>query len=473
MTARQWMASGIVAVALAAALPAAPAAAQRSVPQDRGEITLSFAPIVKRVAPAVVNIYAKKVVAERSASPFANDPLFRRFFGDGFPPGGQSEPRVENSLGSGVIVRPEGIIVTNHHVIKDAQAITVALADRREFDAELLMTDERTDLAVLRIKPGNTSLDSLPLGDSDAVEVGDLVLAIGNPFGVGQTVTSGIVSALARTSVGIADYRFFIQTDAAINPGNSGGALVGMDGRLIGVNTAIYSRTGGSLGIGFAVPSNMVATVVESAVSGKPLARAWLGFSGVPVNAEMAAAMGLARPMGVLVESVNPAGPTAAAGLRRGDVVTAVDGVGVDDPEALRYRLATKRIGGEARLTILRDGRERMMGIALVAPPEVPRRQETVLEGRHPLAGAKVANLSPALAEELGVDSDLTGVIVLAIARDAPVARLGIRPGDQILRINGQPVTNVDAVLGAVRTPLARWTYTIRRQGREINVEVG
>ena len=475
MTARHLMTSGIVAAVLSAATPGGMAAdLERAVPQARSDVVLSFAPIVKRVAPAVVNIYAKKVVAERGGgSPFADDPLFRRFFGDGFPFGGQAQPRVENSLGSGVIVQPDGVVVTNHHVIKDAQAITVVLADRREFDAELLVTDERTDLAVLRIKPGREALPHLPFGDSDNLEVGDMVLAIGNPFGVGQTVTSGIVSALARTSVGIADYRFFIQTDAAINPGNSGGGLVGMDGRLIGINTAIYSRSGGSLGIGFAVPSNMVATVVASAVSGKALSRAWLGCGGVPVNAEMALAMGLARPTGVLVETVHAGGPADAAGIRRGDVVTSVDGVAVDDPEALRYRLATKGTGGTAKLAVLRQGQERMVTIALMAPPETPPRQETQLEGRHPLAGAKIANLSPALAEEVGVDSDLTGVIVLAIARDGPVARIGVRPGDQILRVNGRPMESVGAVVEAMRTPLARWTLTIRRGGREINIEVG
>ncbi|MEC8172936.1 MAG: trypsin-like peptidase domain-containing protein, partial [Pseudomonadota bacterium] len=270
----------------------------RSVPGSEAEIKLSFAPIVRRTGPAVVNIYAQKVVEQRRGWMF-EDPFFRRFFGKQFPPSSQKRNRVENSLGSGVIVRADGIVVTNNHVIKDADDITVVLADRREFDAALLLKDKRTDIAVLRINTKEEELPIVELSDSDDLEVGDLVLALGNPFGVGRTVTSGIVSALARTSVGITDYRFFIQTDAAINPGNSGGALVDMTGKLVGINTAIYSRSGGSLGIGFAVPSNMVSTVVASAVSGKPLVRPWVSFVGKSVTADIANAIGLPRPYGV------------------------------------------------------------------------------------------------------------------------------------------------------------------------------
>ncbi|MGH6821603.1 MAG: trypsin-like peptidase domain-containing protein, partial [Methylocella sp.] len=244
--------TGLLAVLLALSPAAVPA--KTVVPDSAAVIKLSFAPVVKTAAPAVVNVYAKRVVAQRDTGLLA-DPFFRRFFGNDGSFGGKRE-RVQNSLGSGVIVDPAGLIVTNNHVIAGGTNIRVVLADKREFAAKVLLTDERTDLAVLKIDASNEALPALPLGDSDSLEVGDLVLAIGNPFGVGQTVTNGIVSALARTQVGISDYQFFIQTDAAINPGNSGGALVNMAGELVGINTAIFSRSGGSIGIGFAIPVN-------------------------------------------------------------------------------------------------------------------------------------------------------------------------------------------------------------------------
>jgi len=312
-------------------VPEARAEVEREVPQSREQVMLSFAPVVRQVAPAVVNIYTKRVVSERRGfSPLFNDPLFKRFFGEDFGFGMPRE-RVQNSLGSGVIVAPDGLIVTNYHVIKGAAEIRVVLADRREFAAELVLEDKQTDLSVLRIDPQGEALPVIELKDSDSIEVGDLVLAIGNPFGVGQTVTSGIVSALARTQAGISDYSFFIQTDAAINPGNSGGALVTLDGRLIGINTAIFSRSGGSIGIGFAIPANMVRTVVASAAGGNALVRPWTGLIGQTVNSDLAEAFGLTRPGGVIVSKVHPNGPAARAGLRKGDVITSVDGQTVDD----------------------------------------------------------------------------------------------------------------------------------------------
>ncbi|MCC7167320.1 MAG: trypsin-like peptidase domain-containing protein, partial [Rhodospirillales bacterium] len=301
----------IVALALFA-LAALPAWAQ-SVPQSRDQIRLSFAPLAKQTAPAVVNIYTRKVVQTRQVvSPFMNDPFFQRFFGEQFGMGMPQE-RIQRSLGSGVIVGAEGVIVTNHHVIKDSDEITVVLSDRREFEAQLVGSDERTDLAVLRIQTKGEKLPALDWGDSDALEVGDLVLAIGNPFGVGQTVTSGIVSALARTTAGITDFQFFIQTDAAINPGNSGGALITMDGKLVGINTAIYSRDGGSNGIGFAIPAAMGRSVVGGILAtGKPI-RPWLGAAGQTVTAEIAQSLGLAKPMGVFVNNLHPGGPAEKA----------------------------------------------------------------------------------------------------------------------------------------------------------------
>ena len=286
----------LLCVGLAPYFVAMPALAQNRLPQSREEIRLSYAPLVRKVAPAVVNIYTKRVVRQRQ-SIFANDPFFRRFFGKEF---GVPQNRVQNSLGSGVIVRPEGIIVTNQHVIDEADQITVVLSDRREMEASLILSDEKTDLAILRVDTKGEPLPFLKVSDSDELEVGDLVLAIGNPFGVGQSVTSGIVSALARTAEGISDFNFFIQTDAAINPGNSGGALITMDGRLVGINTAIYSRSGGSVGIGFAIPSNMVATVVDAAENGAKVVRPWIGATFQDMSSDLAGSFGLGRPTGVM-----------------------------------------------------------------------------------------------------------------------------------------------------------------------------
>lgn len=454
------------------ALVPAAALSDTAVPEDREQISLSFAPVVRSTAPAVVNIYTKKTVKQRPVPPLFNDPFFKRFFGDDFPFGGAPRERVQNSLGSGVLVRGDGVVVTNNHVIQGADEITVILSDRREYDAEIVLADKRTDLAVLRIDPAGGDLPSIEFGDSDALQVGDLVLAIGNPFGVGQTVTSGIVSALARTRVGVADYRSFIQTDAAINPGNSGGALVAMDGRLVGINTAIFSKSGGSLGIGFAVPSNMVRAIVESAIEGRPLLRPWLGCDGRAVTAELAEAMGMRRPVGVIVEDVYKGGPAEKAGLRPGDVVVSVADQDVEDLQALRFRLATRRIGESVQMTVLRKGIERGVHFPLVAPPEDPPRNETKLQGEHPLSGARIANLSPALIEEVGLKGQPRGVIVLGVAQRSRTARLGLRPGDVLMSINGVDIERVRDVATIISKRPKAWQIAIRRGERILKVEV-
>jgi len=436
-------------------------AAERQAPHSTEQIKLSFAPVVRRVAPAVVNIYTKTVVREQPMSPFFDDPFFRRFFGEGL--GGIPRERILRSLGSGVIVRADGYIVTNHHVIKDAQEITVVLADRREFPAELVISDPRSDLAVLRLDPGAEKLPTVAIGDSDAIQVGDLVLAVGNPFGVGQTVTSGIVSALARTSVGIADFNSFIQTDAAVNPGNSGGALVTVEGELIGVNTAIYSKSGGSVGIGFAIPSNMVRAVLDAAVGDGRLVRPWLGAWGQDVTADIAASLGLKRVGGVILNRIHPESPARAADLRTGDIITEVNGREVIDGEGLRFRLATLRVGGTARLTVVRDGATREVDIRLVAPPEVPPRNESLLEGNNPFAGARVANLSPALADELGVHTPDAGVIVLEVRRGSPASFLRVQPGDIILAINDTEIDTVRTLKRVLDRKARAWKVTMRR----------
>jgi len=286
------------------------------------------------------------------------------------------------------------------HVIEGADEVKVSLADRREFEASIVLKDKRSDLAVLRIKDGSARFPFLDMANSDALQVGDIVLAIGNPFGVGQTVTHGIVSALARTQVGITDYQFFIQTDAPINPGNSGGALVDMTGKLVGINTAIFSRSGGSQGIGFAIPANMVRVVVNSARGGgSAVKRPWLGAKLQPVTPDIADSMGLKRPAGALIANVLPNSPAARAGLKPGDVIMSVDGQAVDDPNAFDYRFATKPLGGSALIAALRGGRDLTATVALQTAPDVPR-DELTIHSRSPFSGAKVANLSPALADE-------------------------------------------------------------------------
>ena len=350
---------------IAALLLGAPASAEvRAAPESAAEVTLSFAPVVRRAAPAVVNVYTRKLTRRR-ASPFAGNPFFDQFLRDfGAPP----RRRVENSLGSGVIMRPDGVVVTNAHVVENAVEIRVALTDRREFDAEAIFFDKAIDLAVLRLK-GAHDLPSLELRDPDTLEVGDLALAIGNPFGVGQTVTSGIISGLARKA-GMRGGGYFVQTDAAINPGNSGGALVDMQGRLIGVNTAILSRGGGSVGIGFAIPSSLVARAVESALSGATaLVQPWSGVRAQQVTDDIARAMGLKRAAGVVIAGVHPLSPMLRAGLQVGDVVVALNGDPVDTVQEFQFRLAALGVGGQATVGYLRRGEAREAVMDLAPPP--------------------------------------------------------------------------------------------------------
>ena len=431
-------------------------------PASAAALQLSYAPVVRQAAPAVVNIYSRKVVRARPFGSMFDDPFFQRFFGRSFP-FGVPQQRVQNSLGSGVVVRGDGIIVTNRHVIANAEEVTVALADRREFAAEILGEDPRTDLAVLRIDVDGEALPALRLRDSDEVEVGDIVLAIGNPFGVGQTVTSGIVSAIARSRVSIGDTDFFIQTDAAINPGNSGGALVDMTGALIGVNTAIFSKSGGSHGIGFAIPSNMVRAVVSGITDDGRIVRPWLGAWTHEINADIAESLGMPRPIGVLVEEVYRGGPSDRAGVAVGDVIIEVDGHRVDHPEAVRYRLTTRGIGDAAELKLWRRGSQRTVRVDLIAPPEDPPRQMTTLSGRHPLSGAVVANMSPALAEELGERRFEPGVTVLGVAGSGTAVRFGLRRGDRILSVNGSRVDEVRDLQGLLAKRASSWRIGIRR----------
>ncbi|HVJ43086.1 MAG TPA: DegQ family serine endoprotease [Dongiaceae bacterium] len=440
------------------------ARAEDAVPSSPQQVQLSFAPVVRKAAPAVVNIYTRKVIQEQMASPFFNDPFFRQFFGDDAA-GGPSRERVQNSLGSGVIVHDNGLIVTNNHVIQGADQITVVLNDGREFEAKLIAAESQLDLALLKIDTKGEKLPTLQLRDSDDLEVGDLVLAIGNPFGVGQTVTSGIVSGLARTQTGINDFGFFIQTDAAINPGNSGGALVSLDGRVVGINTAIFSKTGGSVGIGFAIPSNMVRVMIDAEANGGKLIRPWIGASGEAVTAEIATSLGLNKPGGVVIRQIYPDGPAAKAGIKPGDVIVSVNEKQVNDAEALRFRLATQQIGKQAVLQVVSRGSPHDAKIDLIAPPDTPAADEQLLRGRQPLAGALVANLSPALSDELSVGS-WSGVVVTKLKRGSFADQFGLQRGDIIVKLNDHDVGDTRELQKLLDQPSDQWAVTINRGGQ-------
>ncbi len=460
-------AAALLALAL---LPLSAGAQERALPQSRAEIQLSFAPVVRQVSPAVVNIYSRRVEQVRSVPPLFEDPLFRRFFGDQLM-FGQPRERVQQSLGSGVVVDAEGVIVTNNHVIEGATEIVVALADRREFEAKLLAADPKTDIAVLRIDTKGEQLPVLAFRDSDDIEIGDLVLAVGNPFGVGQTVTQGIVSALARTGVGDGDTQSFIQTDAAINPGQYGGALVTMDGRLVGINTAIYSRSGGSMGIGFAIPSNLVNQTVHQAVTGKGIVRPWLGAGGQMVTAELAGSLGMARPAGVLLSDVYAGGPADRAGLKTGDIILKVDGREVLDPRALKFRIAARGVGETATLDIQRKGEARKISLPLETPPENPPRDVTTLAGNGPLSGAIVGNMSPAYNEELGLDSFGRGVVVTDATPNGLVRQTHLRRGDILVEVNGVKIATVSDLKAVVQKGARDWRITIRRGDQTMNLK--
>ncbi len=432
-------------------------AGAQTVPGSRAEMGFSFAPLVREVAPAVVNIYAKRIVAGQD-SPFAGDPFFGQFF-EGF---GAPTERVQNSLGSGVILAANGLVMSNFHVVGEATDIRVVLTDRREFTARVIIADEESDLALLKLEEAE-DLPALPLRSSDDVEVGELVLAIGNPFGVGQTVSSGIVSGLARSSASLGR-GYFIQTDAPVNPGNSGGALVDMAGRLIGINTAIISRGGGSNGVGFAIPADLVAQMMAQAASGSDkFMRPWAGVSGQTVDAQMAEALGMERPAGIVLDELHPDSPFGQAGLLPGDVIVRLGRAEVNSPQEVMFRLAVTGIGQSIAVGYIRGGALNSVDVALNVPPKSDTRIEVAIT-QGGLAGLSVADIDPALIASLDLPLSAQGVVITGV--EGPLTRAGMMVGDIVLGINAAEITMAEEVRAIAATDTRGWSVDLSRSGQ-------
>jgi Do/DeqQ family serine protease len=443
------------------------AAAETRVPQSQAEISLGFAPLVKEAAPAVVNIYAKIVTQTRQRSPFAGDPFFDDFFRNFANP----RPRVQNSLGSGVILSEDGIVVSNYHVVGMATEIRVVTTDRREYDAEVILADQASDLAILRLE-GAEDLPFLRLRDSDRVEVGELALAIGNPFGVGQTVSSGIISGLARTGTGTGEgFGYYIQTDAPINPGNSGGALIDINGDLIGINTRILSRSGGSNGIGFAIPSNLVREFLHQASKGvEAFERPWAGMTGQPVDADLAASFGMDLPEGMVISELHPESPFANAGFQVGDVITAVDGEPVNSPSEMLFRMTIAGLGGTSEVERLRGGAREVVAVAMYAAPDEPKAALVELGERSVLPGLKVAGVNPRVIVDLQLPLSAKGVVVVDPGPYG--ARAGLQRGDLLLGINREEVTSPGEVADAL-AETGRWlSMDLLRRGQRVSLRM-
>lgn len=444
---------------------AGPIAAETRVPVSPTEISLGFAPLVKEAAPAVVNIYAKIVTQERQRTPFSNDPFFDQFFR------GLSKPqlRVQNSLGSGVILTAGGIVVSNYHVVGMATDIRVVTTDRREYSARVVLADQASDLAILQLEEAK-DLPFLDLRNSDQVEVGELVLAIGNPFGVGQTVSSGIISGLARTGTATGEgFGYYLQTDAAINPGNSGGALIDVNGDLIGINTRILSRSGGSNGIGFAIPANLVREFVHQVQTGtEEFQRPWAGMSGQPVDADLAASMGMARPEGMVISDLHRASPFVAAGFKVGDVITMVEGQLVNSPSEMAFRMSVVGMGGSAQVTRLRGTETEVLVVEMMVAPNIPPAQVVQLKGDSVLPGLTVARINPAVIIRFGLSLGAEGVVITDPGQHG--ARAGLRPGDVLKTINDTAVSETGDVAGLLASSGRRLKLNLLRGGQRLNL---
>lgn len=435
----------------------------------------SYAPIVERVAPAVVTIRSERRVRPAQQHPFMNDPFFRQFFGDRLPRQEQA-PQRQEGLGSGVIVSPDGYILTNYHVVDGAEQIQVELNDRRVLGAKVIGSDQPSDLAVLKIDVNN--LPVLPLGNSDAVRVGDVVLAVGNPLGIGQTVTSGIVSAKGRaTGLGDGSFADFIQTDAAINRGNSGGALVNTQGELVGINSQILSPTGTSIGIGFAIPSNMAKGVMDQLLKTGKVRRGQLGVIVQPVTSDLAQSLNLKEVRGVIVGTVQPGSAAESAGIKQGDVITMLNGAPVNDSNELRNRIASAQPGTEVTLTVLRDGGERQVRAKLgeYKAPAAEGDEESGAGGNSGSGklGIAVEPLTAETARQLGLKAGAQGVVITDIDPAGAAADAGLERGDVIEQVNRQPVRSQSDVAAAVSRSGARPVLLlVNRRGTSIFLTV-
>lgn len=446
------------------ALLAAPLSAQQ-VPQSQAQMQLSFVPLVKEATPAVVNIYAK-IMAQPRRTPLQRDPFFERFFRDPFA----EKPRVQNSLGSGVILSDDGIVVSNYHVVGMATEIRVVLNDRREFSARVLLGDKDADLAILQIEAPEP-LPFLTLRQSETVEVGELALAIGNPFGVGQTVSSGIVSGLARSGAGGGNsgLGYFVQTDAPINPGNSGGALIDMQGQLIGINTSILTRSGGSNGIGFAIPADLVASFVAQARDGlESYVRPWAGLSGQPVDADMAPTLGLDRAGGIVISGMHPVSPFLDAKFEVGDVITHVNGAEVNTAAEMIYRMSVAGTGLAVPVTRVRKGTPREVRVPLLAAPDTPPALETTLPERSLLPGLTVARVNPAVIAQMNLSLKATGIVIVETGTVSP--RVGLRRGDVLLRVNAVEPNHPEDIVALFNGDVRRFDLLVLRGDRRVTL---
>ncbi|MFC1657127.1 DegQ family serine endoprotease [Candidatus Moduliflexota bacterium] len=428
----------------------------------------SLADVAESRIKGVVNISSTKIIRSREGSqnsPFFNDPFFEHFFGRRFRPRIPRERR-ERSLGSGVIVDADGVILTNNHVVENAEDITVTLADGRDFKAEIIGTDPKSDVAVILLKEKPEGLEPIPIGDSGELRLGDVVLAIGNPFGLSHTVTMGIVSAKGRANVGVADYEDFIQTDAAINPGNSGGALINLKGELIGINTAIFSRSGGYQGIGFAIPSLMAKSIMNSLLKHGKVVRGWLGVSIQDIDRNLADAMDLPSVSGVLVSDVTEDSPASKAGVRRGDVIMEVNGSEVNSPDRLRNLIATMGAEAEVVLTVFRDGETQKITVDLEGIPEDLSRFGAVETKKGILGGMTVAPLSSPAGETFDIPKEIRhGVIVTEVEQGSTAERAGLVPGSVIMEINRQKIDSVETFTRIYRKSKNNLLLLVYREG--------
>ena len=450
-----------------------PPASLKLAESNEGPSRNSYAAVLKSVLPAVVNISSSKVVRARAESPEGMMPFFRQFFGgegDGDENFALPQPRDhrEKNLGSGVVVSPEGYILTNNHVVDGATEVRVTLSEKREFQARVVGTDPKTDIAVLKIEA--SGLSPITIGDSSRAEVGDTVLAIGDPFGVGETVTKGIVSATGRGNLGIEDYEDFIQTDAPINPGNSGGALINDRGELIGINTAIITHgSGGNQGIGFAVPSNLARTVMEEILKNGKVTRAYLGIYPQDVTPAIAKAFGEKDPRGVLIGDVSPNSPAQAAGLQRGDIILEVNGKPMTGSNQLRMAISMMQPGSEAKLKVIRDGSQRELTIKLhELPTEHAENNNETGDQQHASAGVEVANLTPQISQQLNLPPTTTGVVVKSVSPSSPLADSGLAKGDVIQEVNHQPVKSASDFYDAMHKGAGNPLLLVNRGGRTL-----